>query len=220
MPTPAKGYRLKDGTRVPGTTTVLGRWKESGGLLQWAFKMGQSGALTLYEERDKAGDIGTLAHAMSDNDMRGKDPEEALLLAPIEFKEKARTAYRSFVKWRDNQRGICIPCEEPLVSEVHRYGGTPDFLIRTEDGKLAMADIKTSNGIYRDMLMQVAAYRIVWDENHPDDPITGGFHIARFAKEFPDFEHRYFEDLTEAGELFLLLRRAYEMDLTLKKRAA
>ena len=54
MPTPSAGYRLKDGTRVPGTTTILGRWKESGGLLQWAFKQGESGARTLYEERDKA----------------------------------------------------------------------------------------------------------------------------------------------------------------------
>lgn len=205
---------------MPGVTTILGRWKESGGLLQWAFKVGQSGARTLYEERDKAADIGTLAHGMADNAMRGRDPELALADAPDEFKEKARTAYRSFERWRENQRAECIPCEEPLVSERYRFGGTPDFLMRTADGKLAMSDLKTSNGIYRDMLMQVAAYRIVWDETHPDDPITGGFHIARFAKEFPDFEHRYFEDLTEAGELFLLLRKAYDMDLTLKKRAA
>lgn len=219
MPTPAQGYRLKDGSRVPGVTTILGRWKESGGLLQWAFKQGQSGARSLYEERDKAADIGTLAHAMADARMRGTDPEAALIGAPDEFKDKARTAFRTFDNWRANQRMECIACETQLVSEAHRFGGTPDFLMRG-NGTLAMADIKTSNGIYRDMLMQVAAYRILWDENHPDDPITGGFHIARFAKEFPDFEHRYFEDLTEAGELFLLLRKAYDMDAQLKKRAA
>jgi len=210
---------MKDGTRVPGVTTILGRWKESGGLLQWAFKQGQSGARTLYEERDKAADIGTLAHAMADARMRGNDPELTLANAPEAFKEQARRAYASFDRWRENQRMECIACETPLVSEVHRFGGTPDFLMRGPDG-LAMADVKTSNGIYRDMLMQVAAYRIVWDENHPDDPITAGFHIARFAMEFPDFEHRYFEDLTEAGELFLLLRKAYDMDARLKKRAA
>ena len=103
---------------------------------------------------------------------------------------------------------------------MHRFGGTPDFVIRLPDKRLALGDVKTSNGIYRDMLMQVAAYKIVWDENHPDDPINGGFHIARFAKEFPDFEHRYFAELSEAAELFLLLRRAYDMDAHLKKRAA
>ncbi len=219
MPTPKAGYRLANGDRIPGVTTVLSRWKESGGLLQWAFKQGQSGARALYEERDKAADIGTLAHAMADNRMRGKDPELALVGAPDEFKEKARRAYRTFDLWRENQRMECIALEEPMISEVYRFGGTPDFLMRGV-GLLAMADLKTSNGIYRDMLMQVAAYRILWDENHPDDPITGGFHIARFAKDFPDFEHRYFEDLTEAGELFLLLRKAYDMDAQLKKRAA
>lgn len=218
MPTPSQGYRTADGSRVPGVTTILGRWKESGGLLQWAFKQGQSGARSLYEERDKAADIGTLAHAMADARMRGNDPALALAGAPEEFKEKAWTAYTTFVLWLENQRMECIALETPLISEAHRFGGTPDFLMRGE--RLAMADLKTSNGIYRDMLMQVAAYRILWDENHPDDPITGGFHIARFAKDYPDFEHRYFADLTEAGELFLLLRKAYDMDAQLKKRAA
>jgi len=219
MPTPAQGYRLADGTRVPGTTTILGRWKESGGLLQWAFKQGQSGARSLYDERDKAADIGTLAHAMAECSLTGKDPESALALAPEDFKEKARTAYRTFETWRANQRAEIISTETPLVSEVHRYGGTPDFVMRMPDGRLALGDLKTSNGIYRDMLMQVAAYAILWNETQPEK-ITAGYHIARFAKEYPDFEHRYFEDLTEAGELFLLLRKAYDMDAQLKKRAA
>ncbi len=219
MPTPAAGYRLADGTRVPGTTTILGRWKESGGLLQWAFKQGQSGARSLYEERDKAADIGTLAHAMVECRLTGVDPDTALKSAPDDFKDKARNAYRSFDTWMTNQRAEIISAETPLVSEAHRYGGTPDFVMRMPDGRLALGDIKTSNGIYRDHLMQVAAYAILWNETQVEK-ITAGFHITRFAKEFPDFEHRYFEDLTDAGELFLLLRRAYDMDTQLKKRAA
>ena len=39
-----KEYLLPDGTRVSGVTTILGRFKESGGLLQWAFQVGKSGA--------------------------------------------------------------------------------------------------------------------------------------------------------------------------------
>ena len=82
MPTPRAGYRLADGTKVPGVTTILGRWKDSGGLLQWAFKQGQSGARTLYEERDKAADIGTLAHAMVEHRLTGRDPVLALAGQP------------------------------------------------------------------------------------------------------------------------------------------
>ena len=35
MPTPKKGYYV-DGEKVPGVTTVLGRFKESGGLISRA----------------------------------------------------------------------------------------------------------------------------------------------------------------------------------------
>ena len=58
MPTPRNGYYLKDGTRVPGTTTVIGRFKESGALLRWAFQQGKDGKNDLYEDRDKAASFG------------------------------------------------------------------------------------------------------------------------------------------------------------------
>lgn len=221
MPTPRAGYHLADGTKVPGVTTILGRWKESGGLLQWAFKQGQSGARSLYEERDRAADIGTMAHAMAEEHMRGNDPDAALdaFKPDADAATKARQAFGSFRKWADGQRGMLVSAEEPLVSEVHRFGGTPDFVIRTPEG-LAMGDIKTSNGIYRDHLMQVAAYGIVWNETHPDDPIVAGFHVARFSKDFPDFEHRYFAELEGAARLFVVLRDAYALDLELKRRCA
>lgn len=220
MPTPRQGYFTKDGTKVPSVTTILGRWKESGGLLQWAFKQGQSGASSLYEQRDAAAEIGTMAHAMCDAHMRGKDPAEAL----AEFKPsdeqaaKAHTAYRAFVGWVRNQQAEIIPAENPMVSEEHRFGGTPDFLVRI-DGKLAMADLKTSNSVYRDYLLQVAAYGLLWNETQAEK-ITGGFHILRLGKENPDFGHHYFAELEGAAELFLLLRKAYDMDAQLKKRAA
>jgi hypothetical protein len=220
MPTPRAGYFLKDGTRVPGVTTILGRWKESGGLLQWAFQQGRNGAASLYDERDAAATIGTMAHAMCDACMRETSPADALetFRPTAEQADKAHTALRAFGTWRGNYVSACESAETPLVSELHRFGGTPDFVIRQKDGLLAMADLKTSNGIYRDYLMQVAAYGLVWNENHPDDPITGGFHILRLGKESPDFEHRYYPELDGAAELFLLLRKAYDLDAVLKKR--
>lgn len=220
MPTPRAGYHTQDGTKVPSVTTILGRWKESGGLLQWAFKQGQSGARTLYEQRDAAAEIGTMAHEMCDSHMRGGDPQETLdgFHATPEQAEKARTAFRAFLTWVDNHRAEMIACETPLVSETHRFGGTPDFLVRI-DGKLAMADLKTSNSVYRDYLLQVAAYGLLWNETQ-SEKITGGFHILRLGKDNPDFGHHYFPELDGAADLFLLLRKAYDMDLVLKKRAA
>lgn len=220
MPTPRAGYFTNDGTKVPGVTTILGRWKESGGLLQWAFKQGQSGARSLYEQRDAAADIGTIAHAMCDAAMRGEDAQAALasFQPSDEQRDKASTAFGAYGTWIRNQRAEVIACETPLVSEAHRFGGTPDFLVRI-DGKLAMADLKTSNSVYRDYLMQVAAYGLLWNETQ-EEKITGGFHILRLGKDNPDFGHHYFAELDGAAELFLLLRRAYDLDLVLKRRAA
>ena len=62
MPTAKAGYYLVDGTRVPSVTTVLGRFKESGPLIHWAWGLGIQGK-DYREERDKAADAGTLAHA-------------------------------------------------------------------------------------------------------------------------------------------------------------
>jgi hypothetical protein len=79
-------------------------------------------------------------------------------------------------------------------------------------------DLKTSSGIYRDHLIQVAAYRHLWEEN-TGGKITGGFHILRFSREDGDFSHHFFPELDDAWEMFKHLRAAYDLDLKLKKRA-
>ena len=76
MPHPKGGYRLKDGTRVPGTTTIIGRFKDSGGLLWWAFYQGQAAERgeinSLYDKRDEAAEAGTIAHDLVDLFLHGE----------------------------------------------------------------------------------------------------------------------------------------------------
>ena len=216
MPTPKAGYFLKDGTRVPGTTTVIGRFKESGGLLQWAFKQGQSGASSLYEERDKAGEIGTLAHEMVEAHIRGRRLEGQW---PSAVHDAASQAFMAYLSWERHTKLTVVEQEMQLVSEQYRFGGTPDA-IGLIDNQLCLLDWKTSNAVYQDYLIQLAAYRQLWEENHPDRPLTGGFHLCRFAKEHGDFAHHYFPNLDEAWRAFVLMRELYDIDKQLKKRAA
>src|SRR6266536_485216 len=49
--------RYRGATPVPGTTSIIGRFKDSGGLLHWAFQQGKSGRRHLYEEAEKAADV-------------------------------------------------------------------------------------------------------------------------------------------------------------------
>jgi len=64
----------------------------------------------------------------------------------------------------------------------------------------------------------LAAYGHLWNENNPDNPITGGYYLMKFSKAYGDFAHYYFDELDEAWELFKLYRAAYELAKNLKKR--
>lgn len=224
MPTPKAGYFLKDGTRVPGTTTVIGRFKESGGLLQWAFQQGKANKSHLYEEANKAADIGTCAHGMVEMRIKGQSDSEiatyaCATLADDAMRRKAYSAFDAYETWAKNFSIQIIEQEAQLVSEQHRYGGTLDA-IGIIGNQLVLLDWKTSNAVYSDYLVQLAAYANLWTENKPDQPITGGFHLLRFSKEHGDFAHHHFPNLDNAWKQFLLFREAYEIDKELKKRAA
>lgn len=217
MATPKQGYFLKDGSKVPGTTTVIGRFKDSGALIWWAWNQGKEGKD--YRATSKAAaDAGTVAHELVEAHLRGVNPvtegiEQSVL-------ERGTAAFNAYLAW-ERQTGIKpIPLEQPLVSEIYRFGGTPDAIFQMPDGSLAMGDWKSSNAVYADYLIQLAAYRQLWEENYPDRPITGGNHICRFSKEHGDFAHHFFPNLDEAWEQFKLFLRAYEIDKQLKKRAA
>ena len=223
MPTPRNGYFKKDGSKVPGTTTIIGRFKDSGGLLHWAFEQGklaqQGKILKLYDKAEEAADIGTLAHEMVELYLNGRNPLKALYNAGDKA-EKAQLAFDNFLKWKQQTKiNIISKYQEiQLVSEKYSFGGCPDA-IGELDGKLILLDWKTSSGIYQDYLIQLAAYKHLWEESNPYKPIDGGMYLCRFAKDFPDFSAHFFAELDEAWEQFLLFRRAYDIDKQLKKRA-
>lgn len=212
---PTTTYRNAAGEKLPGTTTIIGRFKDSGALLLWAFgqgKLAEQGKIkSLYEKRDEAADIGTLAHSFVEQHIKtGAEP-------PPDAPEGARSAFEAYRKWASMTKLEIVAQELPMVSEQHQYGGTPDaFAIM--DGGLCLLDWKTSNGVYTDYLIQLAAYAMLWEENNPTKPLTGGFHLCRFSKENGDFAHHYWQKLDEAKEQFLLFRRAFDLDKQLKKR--
>lgn len=223
MPTPRAGYLLKDGTKAPSVTTILSRFKESGPLMHWAFQQGKSGAERLYDAAEKAADIGSCAHHMVELHIHGHsdaviDNYCRATMLDLSMAEKAKSSFLAYRAWERNFKIKILQTEIYMVSEKHRYGGTPDA-IGTIDGQLVLPDWKTSNGVYADYLIQLAAYGKLWEENHPDQPITGGFHLLRFAKEHGDFSHHYYPKLDNAWRQFLLFREAFEIDKELKARS-
>lgn len=220
MPHPKSGYHLKDGTRVPGTTTIIGRFKDSSALLYWACEQGkaiQRGEISkLYDRRDAAAEAGTIAHGLVERYINNDDPAALLDGVSPDVGKKAQQAFDSYLTWERMTNLKIVKQEMELVSELYKFGGCPDA-IGEIDGKLTLVDWKTSNSVYQDMLIQLAAYKQLWEENFPDRPLYG-FHLCRFSKEHGDFAHHYYSELDDAWQQFKLFREAYELDKLLKKR--
>lgn len=215
MGRPTGGYEI-DGEKVPGVTTILNRWKDSGGLIHWAWTQGRDGK-DYRATRDAAADAGTCAHDMVEADIYGAAFDENKYKPKTV--ERAKGAFQAYQEWKQQTHLEVAEAEASLVSHQYRFGGTLDALFVR--GSLALGDWKTSNGVYADYLLQLAAYQILWEENFPQRPITGGFHLLRFSKqEHRDdpvsFAHHYWSDLSLAKKEFLLLREAYDLDKRLK----
>jgi hypothetical protein len=217
---PTIPYTLKDGTRVPGVTTVINTslgWNK-GALMWWAHQEGLAGRDYRQTQRDAA-DAGTMAHAMVEAFIRqrpyepppGVDPQQAKL---------ALLAYSAFEEWFEGTRIDLVEAEMHLVSQRYRFGGTPDAVGRIK-GQLTLMDWKTSKGIYADYLIQLAAYATLWNENRGEQ-ITGGVHCCRFDKTTGGFSHHWWplEALAPGWEAFVRLRDLYDLEREMKKLAA
>lgn len=207
-------YRNEKGDRLPSVTSILGRFKDSAGLLRWANNEGLAGR-KLYEDKS-ATDIGTLVHSLVESKIHDAEPQAI----PAEYLEPVTSAFEAFTSWFDGSHLQIVATEVALVSEEWQFGGTIDSVLRDNQGRLCIGDWKTSKAIYADYLLQLAAYGVLWNENAPDElKLTGGFHLVRFSKEDGDFEHRHFADLEDAWTMFRLLRQSYELDKIIKRRA-
>ncbi len=217
MPHPKGGYFVY-GKRVPGVTTIIGRFKDSGALVYWANQEGLQGR-DCRETSQKAMDSGTLCHEMIDADIHGGLMEHSTGSGPI--MDNALHAFRAYEEWKKRVKLQIRETELGLTSKQHMFGGTLDAMIVA--GKLILGDWKTSNAIYTDHLIQVAGgYSLLWEENFPDQKLEG-IEILRVSKPAQEGDPISFADhfwgpevIPMAQRQFLLFREAYDNDKRLK----
>ena len=210
-------YKNSKGDKLPSVTQIIGRFKDSGGLLYWANEQGIKG-LTLQEARVPAATSGTMAHDLVEADIHNQ-PEPQLTGNP-EIIIKARAAFGGYKQWTKLTNLEILYTEVSLVSEKHQFGGRLDAvgIAKALNPGNALIDWKTSNSIYADYILQLAAYEILWNENYPDNQITGGAHLCRFAKEEGDFGHHYYPSLENEKETFIKMRELFDMVKRVEKR--
>lgn len=166
MPSPALGYEI-DGKSIPSVTTVIGvglGGYSKDNLMAWAWKEGKEGR-DYKQTRDKAADVGTVAHArieaflQTGHDIDWSHYDHDLIV-------KSDPCLRAFKTWYAANDIAVHEQEISLISKQYRYGGTIDARI-TLNGRMCLADWKSSKAIYGTMAVQVAAYHALLRENRP-----------------------------------------------------
>jgi len=124
--------------------------------------------------KKKAGSIGTLIHNWVEDYINGEDP-----VRPVN--EQLATATAKFMGWVKEHNVKFLLAEQQVYSRKYGYTGTLDFICKI-DGKLYIGDLKTSGGIYPEMLIQAAAYRYARNEEFPEENYHGQI-IVRVGKD-------------------------------------
>ena len=161
-------YKVQ-GKRVKSVTTLIGAnlgWSKFA-LLAWTRKHCLKGddSMAIMKE---AGRIGTLAHKMIEEFIKGG----SVILDDYSANEisQAKTAYYGYYKWQQDNHVKFIETEMKLVSEKYGFGGTFDA-VAVVNNKLVICDWKTSRFVHDEFLVQLAAYRQLWNE-HIDQKYT------------------------------------------------
>lgn len=215
MARPKSGYRLADGTEVPGCTTIIKSLSDPGGLLHWAWQQGMDG-IDYRNTRDKAAEAGTLAHDLIEAEIRGLPlPTDS----DTEKLGKAMRALQRFREWRDQTKAEITVHERPLISEVHRFGGTPDAEAIL-NGRRVLLDWKSSNGVYGEYLAQLGGYALLIEEREGWTPSEA--HLLRFDKTCESWTHHYWgaAALETGRKAFLTALALFPYKAQLKKLAS
>lgn len=194
-------YKDSSGKRVPSVTTILSSYKESDGLVRWAYNLGREGK-DFETERQGAANVGKMAHAMIDGWIKTGELQLPLMFEDSEVSEEltapavfppfdtlegalppptppspktrlqlALTAFNAFRTWLDGQKITLIASEVGAIDDTRRFGGTLDAIGQTPSGDHIMLDWKSGNDVYPEVIPQVGAYAHLWESGRLLEPL-------------------------------------------------
>ena len=178
-------YKTSDGERLPGVTTVINElgWNKNM-LIAWSRREALAGN-DPDKIKNEAARPGTLMHSFIEGHIKGEKVDT------VDFTENqielAKNSYFAFVEWEKAMKPKYLGTEIQLVSEKYRFGGTAD-MIGEIGGELVLCDWKSSKGVYPEMTIQVAAYKIAYEEMNPGKKVHHGG-ILRLDRETSAYEY-------------------------------
>lgn len=203
----------QDYGKRPGVTTVIGKnlgWNK-GPLMQWAYKQGKKG-VPLYEERDKAANVGTAIHDRIEAYVNGWPIPPMPETFTDEMVEQTNKGFTSFRTWHKKSNLVFVATEAWGIDELYQTGWTLDAIgFDPSANVFDLVDWKSSKGIYSDHLIQTVAYmglvsRLL--EGYDIYLPFRGVRILRVDKETEIFQEAFLptEELKPLWDCFKALR--------------
>lgn len=150
--------------------------------------------------KEEAADLGSQAHAFIDLIIHGKEPEK--------IPDEITTPVNAFKDWWKSSGIELIMGDTKVASRIYGYGGSLDALGQ-RNGHLVIMDWKTSNGIYSEYALQVAAYAQAFLETYGMECKEAI--VVRFSKKEPvEFEKKEVADLKRSFDAFLAAKNLKE----------
>ena len=171
---------------------------------EWVDEVIEEGRRRPEEVKTEAGDFGTQAHILIDAVLKGEKPEIPPELDPL---------MASFDAWRRAADFDFRSTEQMVYSAKYKYAGTLDA-VAYRGGRIVAVDWKTSNGLYLEYALQVAAYSKALEEMSGE--VVSEAWIVRLDKRTLEVEVREVRDMDTAFIAFraaLYLWRAIQGNL-------
>jgi hypothetical protein len=83
---------------------------------------------------------------------------------PGKFPEDRRGWVQGIMQWWLDQEPRFLMNEVIVASVKHRFAGRFDTIVQYPDGRICLVDLKTSKGVYKTHLRQLATYVVGFDE--------------------------------------------------------
>lgn len=161
-------------------------------------------------EAARAAGIGTIVHDYAYLTEIGRLEDACALLASHTNNQaigEIRNGIEKYKDWRRQNKGETVLLEAIVASVRYSFAGKFDHL-SLRSGLLVLSDYKTSNGIYVDQFIQLAAYAVAieewldqWLQAYGLPTKIGGLEILRFGKEHGEYQPLFINNPTEIATL-------------------
>lgn len=162
------------------------------------------------EKKNQSATIGELAHKWIENYIKSKIEGKEPPAPPLN--EQLKNSIDAFLKWEKENNVEWLESERKIYSKKYDYAGTLDAEAKV-NGELAIIDFKTSNGIYDDYFLQVAAYIQARKEETGQD--YKGAYIVRIGKD-GELEVKELDDFEKHLRAFLGALEIYKWQQDLR----